>query len=334
MKLNGRVAVVTGAANGIGRELALRLHREGCHLALCDVDEEALAQVKQSCEEQTSCLGKVAIKKVDLSDRSQIRDFVDFVVREHGDTVHTLFNNAGLHRIGSFDTMSTETFDHVMAVDLDAVVFLTHKLWPHLMRADEAAVVNISSVAGFWPPGGVRCLPYVTAKYAVRGFSEGLAYECRFNAPHITVHVVHPGAIDTNIGVTGMQHLNAKDALDTRYLQLPRSMSGRLEGLSEDEMRSGFKKYLSKFFKTFGMTPKAAADIIVSGVLRGKPRILIGWDAFFIDKFVRLFPTIHLSLAGDALVGFVSIILPTYFQSAAIAVASVLAIAAAYMSLL
>merc|ERR1719183_1694930 len=95
--------------------------------------------------------------------------------------------------------MDLATYDKIMAVNLDGVVMLTRDLWPYLCRADAASVVNTSSVAGFFPPAAGQCTPYAISKYAVRGFSEHLALQCRTIAPHVNVVCVHPGAIKTEI---------------------------------------------------------------------------------------------------------------------------------------
>eukprot|EP01047_Picozoa_sp_COSAG01_P009522 COSAG01_NODE_392_length_17668_cov_5.382264_7_plen_103_part_00 len=91
--------------------------------------------------------------------------------------------------------MSEGAFDKVMGVNLDGVITMTRLFWPMLVASDAAYVVNTSSIAGFIPPAGGICTPYVVSKYAVRGFSEHLMMQCKVIAPHVRVAVVHPGAI-------------------------------------------------------------------------------------------------------------------------------------------
>jgi len=190
--LANRVAVVTGAAMGMGRTISLRLRREGCHLALCDVDMTALEAVKAECLAIGSAgeeAPRVSIHMVDVADRARVKSFAQEVAEQHGGKVHLLFNNAGIVQPVAFDRMSIELWDKVMAVNLDGVVSCTREFWPQLMAAEQATIANTSSVAGFIPPAAALCTPYATSKYAVRGFSEHLMYVSRVIAPHITVTV-------------------------------------------------------------------------------------------------------------------------------------------------
>jgi NAD(P)-dependent dehydrogenase (short-subunit alcohol dehydrogenase family) len=113
--------------------------------------------------------------------------------------VHLLFNNAGIQIPKAWDRMSEAEFDKVMAINCDGVITATRVFWPMLFAADEAAIVNTSSVAAFLPNAGGMCNPYAVSKAAVRGFSEHLAMDSRIMAPHITVSCVHPGAVNTEI---------------------------------------------------------------------------------------------------------------------------------------
>eukprot|EP00928_Gymnodinium_smaydae_P075815 TRINITY_DN58827_c0_g1_i1.p1 TRINITY_DN58827_c0_g1~~TRINITY_DN58827_c0_g1_i1.p1 ORF type:complete len:337 (-),score=44.48 TRINITY_DN58827_c0_g1_i1:84-1094(-) len=309
-QLKGRVAVVTGAAMGMGREIALRLNIEGCSLALCDIDMTALLEVKHACEAAGSARSsKITVHQVDVSDRSQVKSFVADVVSEHGEHVHLLFNNAGIHRPQPFDRMSEASFDKIMAVNVNGVVDLTRAFWPYMLQAEEAAVVNTSSVAGFFPPSGSLCSPYVTSKYAVRGFSEALAMECKLIAPHISVHVVHPGAIATEIVGKAFIYQVDSRALNKRFARLDAS---RLNAMSDEEKQSIVQAETETLFKKYGYSSKAAADMIVDGVRAGKLRILVGWDAVIMDWWVRAFPTLYWYDAGAALV-FISSVIGRHF---------------------
>ena len=192
-ELQGCVAVVTGAGMGMGRQLAVRLYSEGCSLALCDVDMIALEQTQQICAQQTQEGRLITIHKVDVSDRHRVKAFAAEVAEAHGGILNLLFNNAGICRASAFDRMSAAEFDKVMGVNFDGVVSCTREFWPQLLKATKAAIVNTSSVAGFMPPAANTSTPYAASKYAVRGFSEHLAWQCNTIAPHITVSAVHPG---------------------------------------------------------------------------------------------------------------------------------------------
>jgi NAD(P)-dependent dehydrogenase (short-subunit alcohol dehydrogenase family) len=303
-KLKGRVAVITGAAMGMGRDLALRLHREGCDLALCDLDLEALHKVKAECGRG----GKISVHKVDVADRQQIKAFAKAVADEHGTAVNLLFNNAGIARPQLWDRMSEEMFDKVLAVNLDGVVSMTRAFWDLLVRADEAVVVNTSSVAGFFPPASGGCAPYTVSKYAVRGFSEHLALECKLIAPHVRVCVVHPGMIDTKIVKNSRM-----DSVDPRRLRqltkrFPSSRREQFEQMTDEDKLDSVQNAAQDAFRRFGKTSKEAADMIIDGVQAGKLRILVGWDAVIMDWWVRMFPTIVMSETGAAIVGITSVV--------------------------
>jgi NAD(P)-dependent dehydrogenase (short-subunit alcohol dehydrogenase family) len=216
--LTGRTAVVTGAGMGMGRTLALRLRREGCHLALCDVQLESLAEVAAECEAIPAPKGKelrVSIHQCDCGNRDSIKAFAVAVKEAHGESINLLFNNAGIQIQKGWDRMEEDEFDKVMSVNLDGVIVTTRAFWPMLVAADAAFVVNTSSIAGFMPPAGGISVPYVVSKYGVRGFSEHLMQQCKVIAPHVRVACVHPGAIATEI-VGRNSNMKAGD-LDPRF---------------------------------------------------------------------------------------------------------------------
>lgn len=249
-------------------------------------------------------MGKVTVHLVDVSKRQEIRSFVQTVTMEHGDCIHLLFNNAGIIRRELFDCMEEETFDKVMAVNLDGVVIMTREFWPLLVRAQEAVVVNTSSVAGFYPPAGRNSIPYVTSKYAVRGFSEALAFECKTIAPHVNVCVVHPGMISTQIVKNTSANVTV---LDERVRKrAARCMGPRFHSLTPEDQTRQICMLAHKIFDRYGYTSKEAANMIVDGVRAGKLRIRVGWDAVFVDWWVRAFPTFFLYDPFVAVVGLTS----------------------------
>lgn len=165
-----------------------------------------------------------------------------------------------------------------------------------LMTAKEAAIVNTSSVAGFFPSGGGQCNPYAVSKFAVRGFSEHLATDCQVMAPHIQVCCVHPGAVNTDI-IRANSNL---EAIDMRFLEptLTRSQYNDLMAKAEPERSTAALEAIGGLFERFGVSSKEAADTIIDGVLAGKSRIMVGWDAVFLDLWVRAFPRIFMTPLG------------------------------------
>ncbi len=254
--LAGKTAVVTGAASGIGRALAIELGDRGCRLAIADVDGDGL---RDACKEIMEKAGACSEHIVDVSDRVAMDAFASDVVREHG-AVHIVINNAGVTLIDSAESMTYADFEWVMNINFWGVVHGTRAFLPYLRQVDEAHIVNVSSLFG------IMSMPlqsaYNASKFAVRGFTEALKMELA--GTPIGVSCVHPGGIKTNI---------------TRN---SRMADGALE-VSQEELSEMFDKQALT-------TPEKAAHKIIRGIVRNKRRILIGPDAAILDWIVRYFP--------------------------------------------
>ena len=189
--LKGRLAVVTGAASGIGRATALALARRGADLALCDVDEAGLRAVA----EEVGSLGSRAVaRRADVSSEEQMQAFADAVHAEFP-AADLLVNNAGIAVAGTFLDLELADFDRVVAVNLRGVVLGCRVFLPAMAARGSGHVVNIASMAGYTPSPGMT--PYTATKFAVVGFSESLRLEL---APlGIGVTAICPGIINTPI---------------------------------------------------------------------------------------------------------------------------------------
>ncbi|MCP4870849.1 MAG: SDR family NAD(P)-dependent oxidoreductase [Proteobacteria bacterium] len=192
---------------------------------------------------------------VDVSSRSKMEAFAKTVSDEHRG-INLLFNNAGLTVSGSFREQSLGDWERVVGVNLWGVIYGCKLFMPLLEIAEEAHIINISSVFGI--VGIPSQSSYCATKYAVRGLSETLWEETR--DLHIGVSVVHPGGVGTNIVS------NAKV----------------YDGESNDKT--------IEFFKSKTMKPSTAARVLLEGVRDGKPRILVTREAPWIDRLKRMFP--------------------------------------------
>lgn len=251
-KLIDRTAVVTGAGSGIGRATALLLARRGCRLALVDVNADGLAETAAKI---TDVGGRSSSHIVDVSNREQMLALPEAVVAAHGG-VHILVNNAGVTTAAAFHEHTLDDFEWVMGVNLWGVVYGCHAFMPHLLRADEAHIVNISSIFGVI--GIPAQSSYCASKFAVRGFTESLWEE--LDGTHIGVSCVHPGGVATGIA-------NAARMAD-----------------------EGQRAAMVEFFRTKAIPPGAAAAQIVDGILKGKRRVLITREAYALDWLKRVFP--------------------------------------------
>ena len=264
-RLEGRTAVVTGAGSGIGRAVSLALAGAGCHLALADRNEQALAETAERAMREGR---RVSRHVIDVSDRERMQALADDVLSSHGG-VEILVNNAGVTAISSFEDQKLEDFAWLMGINFWGVVYGCKFFLPALRRAEEAHIVNVSSVFGIL--GVPMQSSYCASKFAVRGFSESLRAELADTGVGVTS--VHPGGIATNI---------VKD--------------GRYDGHGADALRNE----LVTTFASRMLSPERAAEIIVSAVRRNAPRALITREAHLIDFVQRVAPSLGAFLTARA----------------------------------
>jgi NAD(P)-dependent dehydrogenase (short-subunit alcohol dehydrogenase family) len=255
-RLEGRTAVVTGAASGIGRAISEKLAAAGCHLALCDRNEAGLAETAESVQS----LGRRASRHVvDVSKRPSMEALVADVLSFHGGA-HILVNNAGVTVVSAFESQTIEDFEWLMGVNFWGVVYGCKLFLPALLAADEAHIVNLSSVFGIL--GVPMQSAYCASKFAVRGLSESLRAE--LSSTHVGVTSVHPGAVATNI------------VRDARY-------SARAVGSMRDNLVDRFTKVTQ---------PEEIADRVVQAIRKNRPRVLVARGARVIDTMQRASPIV------------------------------------------
>jgi NAD(P)-dependent dehydrogenase (short-subunit alcohol dehydrogenase family) len=261
-QLKDRIAVVTGAGSGIGRALSVLLAEEGCRLAVADINREGLAETQRQLE----ALGRpVSAHVVDVSNKARMQEFVGEVLEAHGG-VNIVVNNAGVAVAKTFEDHSIEDFEWLMGINFWGVIYGCKGFLPHLLKAEEGHIVNISSLFGL--VGVPMQTSYCASKFAVRGFSEALRVE--LSASKVGVSSVHPGGIATNIAASSRHQQDAEStALHARSIEV-------------------FKKM---------MPPSAAAARIVAGIKKNKPRVLITRETYAMDLAKRVAPN-----ASNALV--------------------------------
>lgn len=260
------IVVITGAGSGIGRALALNLGADCGGLALADVDSEGLAETARLAE--TAFPGcRITTHRLDVSDREAMTAFAAEVEASHGGA-GLLINNAGVAIGGTVRELSIDDIDWLMGINFRGVVYGVKLFLPLLSRAPRAHIVNISSVFGMIAPPGQAA--YAASKFAVRGFTEALRHELEGSG--ITVSTVHPGGIRTNIA------------------RRARIAEGADEALLRSEQQT--------FDRAARTTPERAAEVIRRGIEAGRERILIGPDAWLIDRLQRLLPVSYWKLMG------------------------------------
>jgi NAD(P)-dependent dehydrogenase (short-subunit alcohol dehydrogenase family) len=268
--LAGKVAVVTGAGAGIGRATALALAREGVTIAACDIDESA---AKETTEAAVAAGGPGATTHgVDVASEVAMRSLVDAVLAEHG-AVDIVMNNAGI--VPAFvpsAQLDLGRFRKVMDVNFWGTVYGSLFFLPHLLQRPAANLVNVVSHAGIM--GYARMAPYVSSKFAVRGFSEALRMELRSSPVRVTV--VFPGATKTQI----LAHSPVMEAGESEALQAL--------------VEKGFRKQ-----------PEAVARAVVDAIRKDKPRALVGPDTAVMDVVARLLPGAHSRLLAKGMDKFI-----------------------------
>lgn len=252
--LEGRVVVITGAASGIGRELAVDAARRGAVLALSDVDVTGL---QATADEVLRVSGhRARVDKLDVRDRGAWTQYAAELVADLG-TVNAVVNNAGIALSGDLENLDHEAFAAVVDVDFWGVVHGTRTLLPHLIASGEGYVVNISSLFGLMAVPGQSA--YNAAKFGVRGFTEALRQEMLIAGHPVSVTCVHPGGVRTaiarNAGAVGVDQAAVAELFDAHLART---------------------------------TAEDAARVILDGMLAGKPRVLVGADAKVLDALVRL----------------------------------------------
>ena len=296
----GRIAVVTGGGTGMGRELVRQLMAEGCSVAMCDVSGKNMAETVRLVEADRPPQGaRVSSHIADVSDESQLIRFRDELAQQHDtDKIHLLFNNAGIGGGGSLFNDSREDWERTFNVCWGGVYLGVRTFLPMMQAADEAHIVNTSSVNGFWASLGpnVSHTAYAAAKFAVKGFSEALITDLALNAPHIKCSVVMPGHIGTSIVANSRKVMTRRDEDDLSEADLARARERlakaglNISDLSDDAVQALAAEQHRRFQEEAPTTAGEAATIILDGVRAERWRILVGEDAHRMDQLVRADP--------------------------------------------
>lgn len=257
LDLKGRHAVVTGAASGIGRALAMALAARGAHLYLCDIDEAGLEATAVSARRRGV---EVLTRVVDVADRGAMAAFAE-AVHARVDAVDLLVNNAGVAIVASFLETSLEDWDWIVGVNQWGVIHGLHGFVPPMVAAGRGGhVVNIASMAGL--AGFPHLDAYSTTKFAVVGLSESLRQE--LEPLGIGVTVVCPGPVTT-----------------------PIIGSGRRRGIAES---SGFRERLTTLYEKWGTTPERLAEEVMEAIADNRPMLVVTSIARFGHALKRLSP--------------------------------------------
>ena len=259
MQVQNKVIVVTGAGNGIGRELCMLLLQKQAIVAGVDLNQEALAETQK-----IAGVGDDRFKGyvLDITDKANVDALPEEVVKHFG-SVDGLINNAGIiQKFIPVNDLPIEQINRVMNVNFYGTLNMTKAFLPLLLKRPKAHIVNISSMGGFIAFPGQTI--YGAAKAAVKIFTEGLYAELKDS--NVNVTVVHPGAIATNITANS--------------------------GLGGPKIDASSAK------NAMTLSPAKAAKIIIRGMEKNKFRVTVGKDATFLDLLYRLNPRFATNFIG------------------------------------
>ncbi len=245
-----RVVVITGAGSGIGRALAVEFHKLGAKLAINDFNETTLLETA----EMLGGSDVVYYQSFDVSNKILVFEFAENVIAHFG-RVDAVINNAGvaISKLSAEET-TIINYEWILGINLWGMIYGSLAFLPYLRNQKEASLVNLSSILG------IHAVPfqagYCTSKFAIRGFTESLSLEERFNQTSVTVTLVHPGGTKTNIARNALYAANNSSVME-------------------------------KYEKVLVTSPERAAQVIINGMKAKKNRIVIGRNAkfrFFVSR--------------------------------------------------
>lgn len=266
LDVRGKVFVVTGGGNGIGREVVLALLRRGARVAAVDLSAERLAVTATLAGRDAD---RLSTHEVNVTDADAVASLPQAVLAAHG-TIDGVLNVAGIiQRFVHMTELELPEIERVVSVNFWGVVNMVRAFLPHLLERPQAALVNVSSMGAFIPVPGQTI--YGASKAAVKLLTEGLHAELRGTG--VRVSVVFPGAVATSITANSGVHAPA--------------VAGANENAANRKV----------------LPPSEAADIIVRGMERGAYRVLVGRDARLMDWMTRLVPERAMTMIADQMAG-------------------------------
>lgn len=266
MRVHGKVFVVTGGGNGIGREVVLQLLAAGAHVAAVDLREASLEDTRELAGDGAS---RLTLHAVDITDRVAVAQLPEVIRHAHG-AIDGLVNVAGIIQpFVKINDMSYSDMERVMNVNYWGTVNMVKVFLPELLDRLEACIVDVSSMGGLVPVPGQGA--YGASKAAVKLLTEDLHAELR--GTNVAVSVVFPGGVGTNITANS--------------------------GVAAPHMAMGGKQPRVT-------SPGDAAHAVVHAIETGKFRVVIGRDARMLDLMGRIAPKRAITMIADKMAALVA----------------------------
>ncbi|GAA1854996.1 SDR family NAD(P)-dependent oxidoreductase [Microbacterium koreense] len=255
LEVRDKTTVITGAASGMGADVARQLDERGARLALIDRNEEGLMALAAELRGTGH-----TIHALDLTDDAAVAAVAEEITASHPH-VQALVTCAGSSMLGDIDQLTMDEMRWLMDVNLWGTVNVTKALLPAMRREPAAHITHIASIYGLAAPAGR--IPYAMSKFAVRGFTEALRHE--LERTNVTVGAVYPAGVKTGI----ILHGRYAAALDPEIAQRAATAQAAM----------------------YHTEPADAANTIVEATVRRKPRVMIGRQARIVDVLARITPT-------------------------------------------
>ncbi|MDW7657050.1 MAG: 3-oxoacyl-[acyl-carrier-protein] reductase [Bacillota bacterium] len=215
MRLNGKTALITGGANGIGKATAKRFLEEGATVIICDISEDALAETVSELE----LLGPITARQVDVTNEAMVQAMVNDIIEQYK-TIDILINNAGITADARLVKMTSEQFDKVINVNLRGVFLCTRAIAPHMIENGAGRIINAASVVGLY--GNFGQTNYAATKAGLIAMTRTWAKE--LGRKNICVNAVAPGFI-----LTDMVRKMPEDVLEKMRAKTPMQRLGTVE---------------------------------------------------------------------------------------------------------
>jgi NAD(P)-dependent dehydrogenase (short-subunit alcohol dehydrogenase family) len=264
--LKEAIALVTGAGSGIGREIALELARQGCHVVVNDIAREGVERVAEEIRQ----LGRRALAIVaDVSNASKVQGMCQQAIETLG-RVDILVNNAGICICGRFEEISMEDWEKILRINLWASIYTTRALLPQMLKRGTGHIVYVSSGAGLFGTG--LSAPYNTTKAGLVGFAESFAAQVRSRG--IGVTLVCPAFVKTPLFQTVQIRINDSDTRDR------------------------FMHFKDRAYAHWSQSPRAVAQKVTWAIRKNRFLLITHWHAKVLLWLHTFFPQLYVRISA------------------------------------
>lgn len=251
---NNKIAIVTGAASGLGMGFANEIAKAGGTVIASDINLEGLESVVAKLGD------KAEAHKLDVTDSAAVTKLVDDTVEKHG-RIDFIFNNAGIAVQGYVEEIPIADWDAIIDINLKGVAYGTSAAYRHMVKQGSGHIVNTASLAGLTP--APLLAPYSTVKFGVVGMCDSLRVEAQSKG--VTVTALCPGFIDTgiydNARSTGFDNTKAKESIPGGIVPLDKGVKKLLDGVAKKKRVVTLPWFAHLLILGYKLTPNMSIKI-------------------------------------------------------------------------